>query len=175
MAYLIGWSLSLHGRFSLKIKNRQLNIIRTVWFLNKCTCIPLTTYPNSVIPSSPKNVQVIFVNRSALELKWQPPAVTGDQTHLFYDVDCRKPCESEDENKCVDKACGSDVFFIPRKDGFNITHVIVGNLTSYVNYTMKIYAKNRVSEVAKMKHRIEASLSEITVRTDASGKSWSAP
>ena len=106
-----------------------------------------------------------------MELKWQPPAVTGDQTHVFYDVDCLKPCEGEEENKCVNKACGSDVIFIPRKDSFHVTHVIVGNLTSYVNYTMKIYAKNRVSEVARRKHGIEASLSEVTVRTNGSGKS----
>ena len=111
------------------------------------------------------------MNRSALELKWQPPAVTGDQTHVSYDVDCLKPCEGEEGNKCVNKACGSDVIFIPRKDSFNVTHVIVGNLTSYVNYTMKIYAKNRVSEVARRKHGIEASLLEITVRTNGSGKS----
>ena len=127
------------------------------------------------IPSAPQNVQVIFVNQSALEIQWQLPVVTGDQTNVFYEVECHRLCESEDKSKCVDKPCGSDVIFKPRKDGLSITHVIVGNLTSYVNYTMKIYAKNRVSNVAKWKHRIEASLSEITVRTNGSGKSWSAP
>ena len=106
-----------------------------------------------------------------MELKWQSPTVTGDQTHVSYDVNCLKPCEGEEENNFFNKACESDVIFIPRKDSFNVTHVIVGNLTSYVNYTMKIYAKNRVSEVARRKHGIEASLLEITVRTNGSGKS----
>ena len=84
---------------------------------------------------------------------------------MSYDVDCLKPCEGEEENECFNEACESDVIFIPRKDSFNVSHVIV------VNYTMKIYAKNRVSEVARTKRGIEASLSEITVRTNGSGKS----
>ena len=93
--------------------------------------------------------------------------MTGDQTHVFYDVDCRKPCE--DHDKCVNKVCGSDVIFTPKKEGLNVTHVIIGNLSSFVVYTMKIFAKNRVSELAKIKYGIEANLTEITVRTKGSG------
>lgn len=104
-----------------------------------------------------------------MELKWEPSAVTGDQNKVFYDVDCRKPCEGENDNKCIDRACGSDVIFIPRKDGLNVTHVIVGNLFPFINYTMKIYAKNRVSDLAKRKYGIEANFMEITVRTNRSG------
>lgn len=123
------------------------------------------------IPSAPQNVQVIFVNQSALEIQWQLPVVTGDQTNVFYEVECHRLCESEDKSKCVDKPCGSDVIFKPRKDGLNITHVIVGNLTSFVNYTIKIYAKNRVSNVAKIKHRIQANFKAITIGTNGSRKS----
>ena len=104
-----------------------------------------------------------------MELQWQPPVVTGDQTHVFYDIDCRKPCEDEDHDKCVNKVCGSDVIFTPKKEGLNVTHVIVGNLSSFEVYTMKIFAKNRVSELAKTKYGIEANLTEITVRTNGSG------
>lgn len=95
--------------------------------------------------------------------------MTGVQTQVFYDVDCDRPCEGE-HNKCVSKACRSGVVFIPRKDGLNVTHVIVKNLLPFVNYTMKIYAKNRVSEWAKRRYGIEANLGEITVRTNGSGK-----
>ena len=106
-----------------------------------------------------------------LELQWQPPVVTGDETHVFYDIaiDCRKPCEDEGHDKCVNKVCGSDVIFIPNKKGLNVTHVIIGNLSSFVLYTMKISAKNRVSELARRKYGIEAKLTEITVRTNGSG------
>ena len=65
----------------------------------------------SVIPSASGILQVIFVNQSVLELKWRLPAITGDHTQVFYDVDCRKPCEGEYDDKCVDKSCGSDVIF----------------------------------------------------------------
>ena len=80
----------------------------------------------SVIPSASGILLVIFVNQSALELKWQLPAITGDHTHVFYDVDCRKPCEGEYDDKCVDKSCGSDVIFMLRKDCLSFTHVTVG-------------------------------------------------
>lgn len=66
----------------------------------------------SVIPSASGILQVIFVNQSVLELKWRLPAITGDHTHVFYDVDCRKPCEGEYDDKWVDKSCGSDVIFM---------------------------------------------------------------
>ena len=122
------------------------------------------------IPSAPQNVNVIFVNQSTLEIQWQPPVETGVQTYVFYEVECRRSCEGEDKSKCVDKACGSDVIFKPRKDGLNITHIIVGNLTSFVNYTIKVYARNRVSNVAKRIHGIPANFAAITIRTNGSRK-----
>ncbi|PFX22084.1 Ephrin type-A receptor 4, partial [Stylophora pistillata] len=121
-----------------------------------------------VVPSAPKNVSLGFVNQSALEIQWQPPAETGVQTHVFYEVECRRPCEVEDESECVDKACRSDIIFIPRKDGLSTTKVTVGNLTSFVNYTIRVYAKNRVSEVAKLKYGVEANFTAITIRTNGS-------
>ena len=122
------------------------------------------------IPSAPQNVNVIFVNQSTLEIQWQLPVETGVQTYVFYEVECRRSCEGEDKSKCVDKACGSDVIFKPRKDGLNITHIIVGNLTSFVNYTIKVYARNRVSDVAKRIHGIPANFAAITIRTNGSRK-----
>ena len=122
------------------------------------------------IPSAPQNVNVIFVNQSTLKIQWQPPVETEVETHVFYEVECRRPCEGEDKSKCVDKACRSDVIFKPRKDGLNITHIIVGNLTSFVNYTIKVYARNRVSNVAKRIHGIPANFAAITIRTNGSRK-----
>ena len=89
---------------------------------------------------------------------------------MFYEVECRRPCEGEDKSNCVDKECGSDVIFKPRKDGLNITHVIVGNLTSFVNYTIKVYTRNRVSDVAKRIHGIPANFAAIAIRTNGSRK-----
>lgn len=80
------------------------------------------------------------------------------------------PCEEKDEDKCASKVCGSDVIFTPKKKGLNVSHVIVGNLSSFVLYTMKIFAKNRVSELARRKYGIEGNLTEITVRTNRSGE-----
>ena len=122
------------------------------------------------IPSAPQNVNVIFVNQSTLEIQWQPPVETGVQTYVFYEVECRRSCEGEDKSKCVDKACGSDVIFKPRKDGLNITHVIVGNLTSFVNYTITVYSRNRVSDLSKRINRIPANFAAITIRTNGSRK-----
>lgn len=123
----------------------------------------------SVIPSASGILQVIFVNQSALELKWQLPAITGDHTHVFYDVDCRKPCEGEYDDKCVDKSCGSDVIFMLRKDCLSFTNVTVENLSSLISYTVKIYARNRVRDLAERKHGIEGNHAEITVKTS---KPW---
>lgn len=119
-----------------------------------------------VLPSAPRNSQVTFVNQSALELQWQPPEIFGDQTQVWYDVHCREPC---DDNNCVDKACGIEVVFIPSKVKLNTAQVIVGNLSSFMNYTIQIYARNRVSEVAKNKHELEGFFETIAIRTTGSG------
>lgn len=92
---------------------------------------------------------------------------------MVYDVDCRKPCDSDDDNECVDKECESDVTYLPNKEGLNVTHVMVTNLSSFVNYTFKIYAKNRVSEVAKRRPGVEGTFIAITVRTNGSSKLFS--
>lgn len=124
----------------------------------------------SVLPSTPRNVHATFVNQSALGLQWQPPQVTGDQTKVWYDVYCRKPCDSDDNSNCVDKACGNDVIYKPSQVKLIAAQVIVANLSSFINYTIKIYARNRVSEVAESKHGVEGEFETITVRTNGSGE-----
>lgn len=122
------------------------------------------------MPTIPRSINVAFVNQSAVELRWLPPAITGNQTQVYYGIDCRKPCENDDDRECLDEACETVVTYSPYKEGLNVTHVIVTGLSSFVNYTFKIYAKNRVSEVAERKHRAEGKFTAITVRTNASGK-----
>ena len=99
-----------------------------------------------------------------------PPAITGDQTHVYYDVHCRKPYVNDDDNECADKECESIVTYLPRKEGLNVTHAIVTNLSPFVNYAFKIYAKNRVSEVAKRRHGVEGNYTAISLRTNGSSK-----
>lgn len=123
-----------------------------------------------VLPTVPRNINAAFVNQSAVELRWLPPAITGDQTHVHYDVDCRKPCVNDDDNECVDTECESIVTYLPRKKRLNVTHVMVGNLSSFVNYTFKIFAKNRVSKVAERRPGNKGNFAEISIRTSGTSK-----
>lgn len=87
---------------------------------------------------------------------------------MFYDLDCRRPFESGSENKSVAKAWG-DVIFRPRKDSLNITRVTIGNIIPFVNYTMKIYARNRMSDLAKRSMKLRQPYRNNSVRTNRSG------
>ncbi len=84
---------------------------------------------------------------------------------MFYKIDCRKPCNITEENKCFQESCGNDVSYIPNKEILNVTQVIVTNLLSFMNYIFKVYAMNRVSEVAKRKHGVEGNFTTIAMRT----------
>ena len=123
-----------------------------------------------VLPTIPRSLNVAFVNQSAVELRWLPPAITGDQTHVYYDVDCRKSCDNDDDKECLDEACESVINYFPHKKGLSATQVMVTSLTSFVNYTFKVYSKNRVTEVAQRRHGVEGKFTAITVRTNGSGK-----
>jgi len=97
----------------------------------------LTFFFHLDLPSAPTDVNATFVNQSAVELSWQPPEITGDQSHVFYDVDCLKPCNNNDDDNCVEVACGRNVSYILGKEGLNDTQVMVVNLLPFVNYTIK--------------------------------------
>jgi len=122
----------------------------------------------TVLPTVPRNITIVFVNQSAVELRWLLPAITGDQTHVYFDVDCRKPCDNDDDNECVEKECGNDVTYLPYKEDLDMAEVMITNLSSFVSYTFKIYAKNRVSEMAKRRHGVEGKNAVIFVRTNGS-------
>lgn len=137
----------------------------------KCQACPVGMYNDenglncSVLPSAPRNANATFVNQSTVEIRWRSPLVTGDSSHVFYEVECRKSCNIEDEKNCVEKPCSSDVKYEPCREGLNVTQVTVTNLIAFINYTFKVYAKNRVSEVAKRKHGVGGNFSPITLRT----------
>jgi len=122
------------------------------------------------LPSAPTSVNATFVNQSAVELSWQPAEITGDQSYVFYDIDCLKPCNNNDDDKRVEVACGSNVGYIPGKEGLNDAQVMATNLGPFVIYTFKIYARNRVSEVARRIHGVEGTFASVTVRTMESSK-----
>lgn len=123
------------------------------------------------LPSAPRNVTTTFLNQSVIELTWKSPEIIGDQSHMFYDVSCLRPCNNDAQTKCAEELCQNYVKYIPFNKGLNSTTVLVTNLSAFVNYTFKIYARNRVSEVAKRRHDIEGGFVVITVTTIGTGKS----
>ena len=94
-------------------------------------------------------------------ITWLPPVTTGGQ--VFYEVDCKKTCKD-----CDEKTCDGEAGLVLHKKTSNTTHVTITTLSSFVNYTCNITAKNRVSElVAARKHRVFAN---VTLKTQGSGK-----
>ena len=89
---------------------------------------------------------------------------------MYYDVDCSKPCDNDDDNECVDKECGNDVIYLPYKEDLDTAEMMITNLSSFVNYAFNICAKNRVSEVAKRRHGVEGNYAVIFVGTNGSSK-----
>ena len=104
-------------------------------------------------------------------IHWLPPVITGGQ--VFYEVECKRTCELNGMD-CTEETCDDNAGFV-FKDKIYSTKVMIPEtrraLSAYVNYTCKIIAKNRVSEIAKRKHKIEASSATISFRTKGSGKS----
>ena len=102
-----------------------------------------------------------------------PPNITGDQ--VFYEVKCQRTCKI-DSKDCTEEICGGDnnAGFVFMNKSYATTMTIPGTtglLSPFVNYTCKIVAKNRVSEVAARKHKVEARSTTITFKTNGSGKS----
>ena len=102
-----------------------------------------------------------------------PPNITGDQ--VFYEVKCQRTCEIDGKD-CTEEICGGDnnAGFVFMNKSYATTVTIPGTtglLSPFVNYTCKIVAKNRVSEVAARKHKVEARSTTITFKTNGSGNS----
>ena len=128
----------------------------------------------AVLPSNPRNITVPFVNQSSAVIRWLPPVITAGQ--VFYEVECERTCELNGKD-CAEETCDEHAGFVFKDKSYS-TKVMIPEatraLSAYVNYTCKIIAKNRVSEMAKRKHKIEASSATISFRTKGSGKSMMA-
>ncbi|XP_044164832.1 angiopoietin-1 receptor-like isoform X2 [Acropora millepora] len=120
------------------------------------------------IPSIPRNTKVTFVNQSAVKLAWQLPEVTGYHTDVYYDVECRNTCNDDDKENCDETACRGQVSYLPSKQGLHETHVLITRLSSFVTYEFRIYARNRVSGVAKKLHGVVGNFALYRVTTNAS-------
>ncbi|CAH3172696.1 unnamed protein product, partial [Porites evermanni] len=122
----------------------------------------------SVLPSNPRNITVPFVNQSSALIRWLPPVIPGGQ--VFYEVECKRTCELNGKD-CAEETCDDNAGYV-FKDKIYSTKVMIPEttraLSAYVNYTCKIIARNRVSEMAKRKHKIEASSATISFRTKGS-------
>ena len=122
------------------------------------------------IPSHPRNVVTLFVNQTSATINWMPPKTTGDQ--IFYEVECRRTCEI-DGKVCAEQICGADghTRLVFQNKSYATTVTIPSKTFSpSVNYTCKIIAKNRVSDFAARKHKVEARGTTITFKTNGSGK-----
>ena len=122
------------------------------------------------IPSHPRNVITLFVNQSSATINWLPPTITGDQ--VFYEVECRRTCEIDDKD-CVEEICGDEGhtgLVFQNKSYATTVSIPSKTFSPSVNYTCKIIAKNRVSDFAERKHKVEASSTTITFKTNGSGK-----
>ena len=96
------------------------------------------------IPSSPRNVRKEFVNETAFSITWEPPKDTGGRSDVYYEIECSVKRSKTDE-KCSGYC---DVL----KDQFQDktgTRFSATGLQSTATYTILIFAKNGVSEVAK--------------------------
>ena len=122
-------------------------------------------------PSKPRSASVYLVNESIAILTWLVPEITGTPTNVLYDVNCRPSCDSF--SGCENKTCNSDVNGQLTGEGLKTTIFTAANLASFVNYTCKITAKNRVSKIAAAKTQAsesERSVTYVTLRTKGSGK-----
>ena len=96
------------------------------------------------IPSSPRNAIKEFVNETAFSITWEPPEDTGGRSDIYYEIECSANCSKTDE-KCSGYC---DVL----KDQFQdktATRFSATGLQSTATYTILIFAKNGVSELAK--------------------------
>ena len=122
-------------------------------------------------PSKPRSASVYFVNESSTILTWLVPEITGTPNNVWYDVNCRPSCEYV--SGCEKETCNSDINVQLTGEGLQGTNFTTANLASFVNYTCKITAKNRVSKIAAAKTQAsesERSVTYVTLRTKGSGK-----
>ena len=123
-------------------------------------------------PSEPRNASVNFLNGSSAVLTWLPPKITGTATNVSYDVHCLTSCEYFGSD-CEDQTCNSGIDGQLTSKGLSTTIFTATKLTSFVNYTCKITAKNRVSKLADAATQTtdrKETFTYVNLRTKGSGK-----
>ena len=110
-----------------------------------------------------------FVNQNSAVISWSPPAAIGTETDVLYDIECQKSCDYYGKS-CDDEACDSKVSYLSQTEDLNTTNITITNLASFVNYTCKISAKNRVSKVAERNHGVKGNFALVNLRTNGTGK-----
>ena len=88
---------------------------------------------------------------------------------MLYDIECQKLCDYYGKS-CDDEECHGVVSFLFQMEELNMTNIKITNLASFVNYTCKINAKNRVSEVAERNHDVKENFALVNLRTKGTGK-----
>ena len=99
-------------------------------------------------------------------MSWSPPATIGTKTDVLYDIVCQKSCDYYGKS-CDHEGCHGEVSYLSRMEELNMT---ITNLASFVNYTCKISAKNRVSKVAERKYGVKGNFTLVNLRTKGTGK-----
>ena len=124
---------------------------------------------HEVIPSEPRDAVASFVTNISAVVSWSPPATIGTETDVFYDIECRKSCDYYGKS-CNDEVCDGEVIYLSQPEDLDMTNITITNLASFVNYTCKISAKNRVSKVAERNPDVKRNFALVNLRTNGTGK-----
>ena len=124
---------------------------------------------HEVIPSEPKDAVASSVTNISAVISWSPPATIGTETGLLYGIECKKSCDYYGKS-CDDEGCDGEVIYLSQTEDLDMTNIKITNLASFVNYTCKISAKNRVSKVAERNHGVKGKFALVNLRTNGTGK-----
>ncbi|XP_045163491.2 ephrin type-B receptor 1-B-like isoform X2 [Mercenaria mercenaria] len=95
------------------------------------------TMPCTRPPSAPRDIMVVVVKDTMVQLSWKPPEHDGGRTDVRYKIECPN--------------CEDNVMYSPRPSGFNGTSIELTSLRPSTRYTVKIYAENGVSSMTNTK------------------------
>merc|ERR1712223_1249264 len=108
-------------------------------------------------PSAPRNVTYRFIDKTTLQLSWNPPRDEGARSDTNYEVDMElSSCPS----------CATSVTFNPSEETTWAT-MAISNLSPGMIYKLRVYASNGVSSLAGINHRKNANnYAEIIISGD---------
>ena len=90
-------------------------------------------------PSAPRNVTYRFIDKTTMQITWNPPRDEGARSDTSYKVDIElSSCPS----------CATSVTFNPSQETSQTT-MTISNLTPGEIYKLRVYASNGVSSLGK--------------------------